>query len=81
MIQLFLVDCYGQKNYEINVNNTTLGSEVRRLFFELSQSNPEEYKTKMLFGGTEILDNHRLCQFKLDNEYKIQVIKTKKENS
>ena len=74
-----MFDLYGNKKYEVNVNNKFSGVELKNLFCNLSGINEEEYKLKFIFGGAEIKEEHFLYQFKLDNEYTIQIFKLKKE--
>ncbi len=49
------------------------------MFCELASVTEEEFKLKFIFGGTEINDEHYLVQYKLENDYTIQVFKIKRE--
>lgn len=49
------------------------------MFCEIADIKEDEYKLKFIFGGTEIQDEHYLFQYKLENDYTIQVFKMKRD--
>ena len=55
------------------------GLQIKKIFCEISNIQSEDYTLKFIFGGSEIKDEHLLCQYNIDNEYTIQVFRVKKE--
>jgi len=78
-LHLYMYDLYSNKKYDINVNNKVLCSDIKGIFSKLAEITEEEYKLRFIFGGTELKDEHFIYQYKIDNEYTIQVYKMKKE--
>ncbi len=51
--------------------------ELKEKFAELDGFNINEYKIKLLFGGSELKDEHLIYQYNILDDYTIQVLKTK----
>ena len=77
-VKLFLYDVDCDNTIEEVFSNHDTGSTLKKKFLEKIKSNENEYKTRLFFSGTEIKDNDFIYQHRLENDYKIQVMKIKK---
>ena len=66
------------KNLEVEANNLMSGEDLKKLYCEKNNISSDEYNIRMFFAGNEILNNHYLYQYKIQNGYKIQVMKSRK---
>ena len=67
---------YDNTKILIEVSSNLTGGELKKLYFETKNINYEKYKTRIFFGGAEILEQHKLYQYNLRDEFHIQIIKT-----
>ena len=58
-------------------SNHDTGKKIKKVFIEKTKMNENEYKIRLFFSGMEIKDNDYIYQHKLDDNYKIQVMKLK----
>jgi hypothetical protein len=79
--QIYLYDLYENKKSKHTVSNHMTGEDLKKFFLESSGINPEEYRIKLLFGGSEIKDEHYLYQHGLKNDYTVQISKVKIDNN
>ena len=63
----------------VDTNNLVSGEELKKLFCEKNNISIEDYKIRMFFSGNEILNDHYIYQYKIKNDFKIQVMKNKIE--
>lgn len=75
-IKLFEVS----ENIEVvlEVTNKTTGEELKKKFRKKTKVPLKEYGFRLFFAGNEIKNENCLYQYKVDNDYKIQVMKIKK---
>ena len=75
-IKLFEVS----ENIEVvlEVTNRTTGEELKKMFRKKTKIPLKEYGFRLFFAGNEIKNDNCLYQYKVDNDYKIQVMKIKK---
>ena len=62
----------------IDSNNLASGEELKKLFCEKNNISLYEYKIRMFFAGNEISNDHFVYQYHIKNDFKIQVMKSKK---
>ena len=77
-LKLNLYEVAINKNLEVEVNNLMSGEDLKKLYCEKNNISFDEYNIRMFFAGNEILNNHYLYQYKIQNGYKIQVMKSRK---
>ena len=51
--------------------------QLKKKFFEETKLNENEYKIRLFFSGMEIKDNDFIYQHKLEDNFKIQIMKIK----
>ena len=76
-IKLFLHDVSSDMTIEEIFSNHDTGIKIKKKFIEEAKINETEYKIKLFFSGMEIKDNDFIYQHRLDNNYKIQIMKIK----
>jgi hypothetical protein len=77
IIKINLFDLYNNKKIQINVDDHTTGKELKDLYIKSSNVNTNKIiKFRLLFGGSEILDEHKLYQHKMCDDYTIQILLT-----
>ena len=74
-VELILLDVSAYKQYKIKINNHAKGEELKNEFFNVSKLDKNKYKIRLFFSGSEILDDQFLYQYKIENGYKIQIMK------
>ena len=62
----------------LEVTNRTTGEELKKMFRKKTKIPLKEYGFRLFFAGNEIKNDNCLYQYKVDNDYKIQVMKIKK---
>ena len=82
LIKINLFDFYNidKNNYEAEVYDDVIGRDLKLIFCQ--KVNFEEAKTgniRLFFGGGEILDNHKLYNHNIKNDYTVLVM-VKKNN-
>lgn len=76
-INLFLYDVSSDHKIKVTVSNQDNGAKLKELFIKDAKINEKEYKLRLFFSGSEIKDDQFLYQYKLENDFKIQVMKIK----
>ena len=66
---------YSNKKIGIEISTDSTGIELKNLFFKKINEDPEKYKSRLLFGGVEIKDDHKIYQHNLKDDFQIQIIK------
>ena len=74
-LKIIITDLYDNKKIELIVSSNTTGLQLKKLYFEQVTDDIDRYRTRLLFGGSEIKDDHKLYQHNLKDEYQIQLIK------
>ena len=62
-------------NHQFSVHDK--GEKLKKVFREQTGTKETEYKLRLFFSGMEILDDEYIYQHKLEDGYKIQVMKIK----
>lgn len=65
-------------NSEIEISNIATGEELKKKFRKKNKIPIKEFTLRLFFAGNEIMNEHMLYQHKLENDYKIQVMKIPK---
>jgi hypothetical protein len=76
-ITLHLYDVSTDTTITSEFSNHDMGKTIKKVFITKSKMNENEYKLRLFFSGMEIKDNEYLYQHKLDNNFKIQIMKLK----
>ena len=76
-VKLFLYDVSTDITIEEIFSNHDNGVKIKKKFINETKLNTNEYKIKLFFSGMEIKDNDFIYQHRLDNNYKIQIMKIK----
>ena len=58
-------------------SNHDKGETIKKKFFEETKLKENEYKIRLFFSGMEIKDNDFIYQHKLEDNFKIQIMKIK----
>jgi hypothetical protein len=65
---------YENRKYNFEVPLNLKGNELKKLFIEEAKIDETKHKIKLFFGGSEILDEHKLYQHNLKDEYQLLVM-------
>lgn len=65
----------------ITISNHATGEELKKKFRKAAKIKKSKFTLRLFFSGCEIKDDHYLYQHKLENDYKIQVMKIPVNNS
>ena len=76
-LTLLLHDFSNDMSVTAEFSNHDTGKKIKEVFIEKTNMNKNEYKIRLFFSGMEIKDNDYIYQHKLDNNYKIQIMKLK----
>ncbi len=76
-IKLLLYDVSTDTTITSEFSNHDLGKTIKNVFIEKTKMNEKEYKLRLFFSGMEIKDNEYIYQHKLDDNFKIQIMKLK----
>ena len=76
-VKLFLYDVSTDITIEEIFSNHDNGEKIKKKFIDETKLNTNEYKIKLFFSGMEIKDNDFIYQHRMDNNYKIQIMKIK----
>ena len=71
-----MTDLYENTKTPMEVSSNLSCGELKKLYFDTKNINCEKYKTRLFFGGAEILEQHKLYQYNLRDGFHIQIIKT-----
>ena len=77
-LRLKLFEPTGNINVEIETTNLITGEELKKKFRKKAKISIKQFSFRLFFAGNEIKNEHLLYQHKLDNDYKIQVMKVPK---
>lgn len=77
-MKIILYEVAVNKNTEVVANNLMSGEDLKKVFCEKNNISFEDYNVRMFFSGNEVKNDHYLYQYNIHNDYKIQVMKTKK---
>ena len=76
-IKLLLYDVSTDTTITSEFSNHDLGKTIKNVFIEKTKMNEKDYKLRLFFSGMEIKDNEYIYQHKLDDNFKIQIMKLK----
>ena len=76
-IKLLLYDVSTDTTITSEFSNHDTGKTIKDVFIEKTKMNKNEYKLRLFFSGMEIKDNEYIYQHKLDDNFKIQIMKLK----
>ena len=74
-LKIYLHDVYENKKIEIEITDNLKINDIKNLFAEKSLINLDKVKLRFLYGGTELIDNNHLYQYKIFDGYIIQILK------
>jgi hypothetical protein len=77
-LKIILYEVAVNKNTEVVANNLMSGEDLKKLFCEKNNYSFDDYNVRMFFSGNEVQNAHYLYQYNIHNDYKIQVMKSKK---
>lgn len=81
LIKLFLYEASQNITLQFQVNNNITGSELKEYFRKGAKIKKKKFNLRLFFSGSEIKDEHYLYQHKLENDFKIQVMKVPINNN
>jgi hypothetical protein len=77
-LNVYMYDLYDNKKIKVNLNFFMTGKDLKDIFKKNCLNGDENnYKIRLLFGGSEIKDEQTLNQHKVEDGYTIQVMKNK----
>jgi hypothetical protein len=77
-LNVYMYDLYENKKIKVNLNFFMTGIDLKNIFKKNCLNGDENnYKIRLLFGGSEIKDEQTLSQHKVEDGYTIQVMKNK----
>lgn len=82
LINLNLYDLYNNKKCTLEVYDKSTGKEIKENFLKSINLNPATNfnKIRLFFGGSEILDDHKLYKHNIKNDYTVQIMNLINEN-
>ena len=78
-IKINLYEVANNTNSVFEVSNLMTGEDLKKLFCEKNNISYDEYNIRMFFSGSEITNEHYLYQYNLKNDFKIQVMRIKRQ--
>ena len=78
-LRLKLFEVSGNLNIEIETTNLATGKDLKKKFRKKAKIPLRQFSIRLFFAGNEIKNDQYLYQYKLDDDYKIQVMKIAKE--
>lgn len=78
-LRLKLFEVSGNLNIEIETTNLATGKDLKKKFRKKAKIPLSQFSFRLFFAGNEIKNDQFLYQYKLDDDYKIQVMKIAKE--
>lgn len=75
VLTIILFEVTANISVPIKISNTSTGLQLKNSFRKVSKIKKKSYNLRLFYGGNEIKDNHHIFQHKLNNDYKIQVMK------
>ena len=76
-LTLLLYDVSTDTTITTEFSNHDKGEKIKKVFIEKTKMNENEYKLRLFFSGMEIKNEECIYQHKLDNNFKIQIMKLK----
>ena len=76
-LTLLLYDVSTDTTITAEFSNHDKGEKIKKVFFEKTNMNENEYKLRLFFSGMEIKNDEYIYQHKLENNFKIQIMKLK----
>ena len=67
------------ENIVIETTNTCTGEELKKMFRKKTKAALRDFVFRMFFAGNEIKNDHQLSQHKIEDGYKIMVMKVARE--
>ena len=74
-VRLVLFEVSQNIHVTINISNHSTGADLKKKFRKETKIKKTKFNLRLFFSGSEIKDDHFLYQHKLENDYKIQVMK------
>ena len=68
-------------NIEVEVSNRMTGEELKQLFCKKAKIQYDKYTFRIFFSGSEIKDDQTLGQHKLQDGFKLQIMKFPKQKN
>ena len=78
-LRLKLFEVSENLNIEIETTNLATGKDLKKKFRKKAKIPLRQFSFRLFFAGNEIKNDQFLYQYKLDDDYKIQVMKIAKE--
>lgn len=78
-LRLKLFEVSENLNIEIETTNLATGKDLKKKFRKKAKIPLRQFSFRLFFAGNEIKNDQFLYQYKLDDDYKIQVMKIVKE--
>jgi hypothetical protein len=76
LVQIYIYDLYENKKIPFNLALSSTGKDLKKLYFEAISEDETKYKCRLLFGGSELQDDHNLFQHNIKEGFQIQIIKS-----
>ena len=76
-IKLVLYDVATDTTINHEFSNHDKGETIKKIFREKMKINDNEYKLRLFFSGMEIHDDEFIYQHKIENNFKVQVMRLK----
>ena len=76
-VKLFLYDVSSDTAVEETFSNHDTGEKIKNKFIQEAKIKENEYKIRLFFSGSEIKNSDCIYQHKLEDNFKIQVMKIK----
>ncbi len=70
-----MTDLYAMKKTPIKVSLDITGENLKEKYFKEIGEDLNDYRVRLIFGGTEIKSEHKLGQHNIKPEYSVQVMK------
>ena len=77
-VNIILYDVATDTTVKQEFSNHDTGGKIKKIFREKTNTSENDYNLRLFFSGMEIKDNEYIYQHKLENGFKIQVMKLKK---
>ena len=74
-LNIFLHDVYENKKINLQLTDDLRISDVKKKYAENNSFNLDTVRLRLLYGGSELVDDNFIYQYNICNDYIIQVIK------
>lgn len=75
-LKIVLFEISKNISVDLKVSNFITGAELKEKFREKAKIQEGKFKFRIFFSGSEIKDEHNLCQHKIQDGFKIQIIQS-----